>query len=127
MYTVTIRFQFFVSFLCQAKEKPQVEHVERPRGNIPFRLYLSYFKAGVNCLTLFLVLIFGIGAQVNITHLFFFPSQYKKRKLIYSSSIKFKIHSKLFKIYSKLFRMKYLIKKSPLKTINIFSVLNIVR
>ena len=44
-----------------------------------------------------------------------------------TSSIKFKIHSKLFKIYSKLFRMKYPIKKSPLKTINIFSVPNIVR
>ena len=77
MYTVTIRFQFFVSFFCQAKEKPQVEHVERPRGNIPFRLYLSYFKAGGNCLTLFLVLIFGVGAQVNITHLFFsLPNTY---------------------------------------------------
>ena len=83
MYTVTLRFQFLVSFFCQAKEKPQVEHVERPRGNIPFRLYLSYFKAGGNCLTLFLVLIFGVGAQVNITHLFFFPSQYIHTYILY--------------------------------------------
>ena len=50
----------------------------------------------------------------------------KKRKLIYSSSIKFKIHSKSFKIHSELFCMKYIIKKCPLKTINIFRVLNIV-
>ena len=48
----------------------------------------------------------------------------KKRKLICSSLIKFKMHSKLFKIYSKLFRMKHIIKKCPLKTINIFSVLS---
>ena len=50
----------------------------------------------------------------------------KKRKLIYSSLMNFKIHSKLFKKYSKLFRMRHIIKKCPLKTINIFSVLNIV-
>ena len=47
-----------------------------------------------------------------------------KRKLIYSSLMKFKIHSELFKIYSKLFCMKHIIKKCLLKTINIFSVLN---
>ena len=38
-----------------------------------------------------------------------------KRKLIYSSLMKFKIHSELFKIYSKLFCMKHIIKKCLLK------------
>ena len=47
-----------------------------------------------------------------------------KRKLIYSSLMKFNIHSELFKIYTKLLRMKHIIKKCLLKTINIFSVLD---
>ena len=50
----------------------------------------------------------------------------KKTYLQASYLIKFKIHSKLFKIYPKLFRMKHIIKKCPLETINSLSVLNIV-
>ena len=38
--------------------------------------------------------------------------------------IKFKIQSNLFKIYSNIFRMRHIIKKCPLKTINIFGVLS---
>ena len=46
-----------------------MEPKERPRGNVPWSLYLSYFKAGGNCVTLLAFLIFALSAQVkrNVT------------------------------------------------------------
>ena len=57
-------FLFLYCFSFKAKEKPQAELEERPRGNIPFSLYLSYLKAGGSYVTLFLFLLLGFSAQV---------------------------------------------------------------
>ncbi|XP_078379983.1 ATP-binding cassette sub-family C member 4-like [Oculina patagonica] len=51
----------------KAKEKPQVESEERPRGNIPYSLYLRYFRAGGNCVILLVLLVLCVGAQGALT------------------------------------------------------------
>ena len=62
----------------------------------------------------------------NVNYYIILVIKKRKENLFIVVQLNSKIHSKLFKIYSNLFRMKYPIKKSPLKTINIFSVPNIV-
>ena len=52
-------------FLLKAKEKPQVETEERPRGNIACSLYVRYFRAGGNCVVLLVLLVLCVGAQVT--------------------------------------------------------------
>ncbi|XP_020629411.1 multidrug resistance-associated protein 4-like isoform X2 [Orbicella faveolata] len=51
----------------KATEKPQVESEERPRGNIPYTLYLRYFRAGGNCVALLLLLVLCVCAQGAFT------------------------------------------------------------
>ena len=52
-------------FTFKATEKPQVESEERPRGNIPYALYLRYFRAGGNYVVLLLLLVLCVCAQVT--------------------------------------------------------------
>ena len=42
-----------------------MEPEERPRGNIPFKLYLSYFRAGANCIVLLGLFFLCVTAQVK--------------------------------------------------------------
>jgi len=57
----------FEAMASKAKEKPQAEPDKRPRGNIPFSLYLDYFKAGANCVTFLLFLVLALTAQGAFT------------------------------------------------------------
>ena len=42
-----------------------MESEERPRGNIPYALYIRYFRAGGNYVVLLLLLVLCVCAQVK--------------------------------------------------------------
>lgn len=53
----------FEAMASKAKEKPQVDTEERPRGSIAWSLYVRYFRAGGNDLVLLLLVVLCVCAQ----------------------------------------------------------------